>query len=247
MTTTELSNQFDIYYNGIATNSAPPIDLYEKSVYLTDAQLEIVNNYFNPKGNKYQEGFENSTKRRNDLEQLIRNYKSTIIVSSNDNISPLSKFFRIPNNTYLIIQEKALVTSTTNCSDKQYLKVVPKTHDEFNTQEENPFKQPDKKVVWRMDYYAQTGNNKNVELISPFNIVEYKFRYIIFPSPIILTDLNTAFPSEGLSINGITTEQTCRLSDATCIEILKRAVEMATADYNSKELAVKTQMNFRNE
>ena len=66
MTTKEFSNQFDIYYNGIATNSAPPIDLYEKSVYLTDAQLEIVNNYFNPMGNKYQRGFEQSSKRRND-------------------------------------------------------------------------------------------------------------------------------------------------------------------------------------
>lgn len=99
MTTKEFSNQFDIYYNGIATNSAPPIDLYEKSVYLTDAQLEIVNNYFNPKGNKYQEGFEGSSKRRNDLQQLVRNHKTTTVVSSNDGISDNSKFFRIPNNT----------------------------------------------------------------------------------------------------------------------------------------------------
>ena len=44
MTVSEFSNEFDVYYNSIATNAAPSIDLYEKSVYLTKAQLEIVKN-----------------------------------------------------------------------------------------------------------------------------------------------------------------------------------------------------------
>lgn len=247
MTTKELSNQFDIYYNGIATNSAPPIDLYEKSVYLTDAQLEIVNNYFNPLGNKYQKGFEGNSKRRNDLEELVRNHKSTIKVPSNDGISPNSVFFRIPNDTYLIVQEKVLVGPGFNCETNKYLDVVPKTHDEFNIQEDNPFKKPDKTVAWRMNYFSQSSNFKNVEIIAPFNIIEYKYRYVKYPQPIILTDLATAFPSEGLTINGLSNEQTCMLSKSTCIEILKRAVEMATADYKPNDLPVKTQMNFRNE
>ena len=63
MTTQEFSNEFDVLYNNIMSNQAPGIDDYEKSVFLTKAQLEILKNYFNPKGNKYQEGFDNSRMR----------------------------------------------------------------------------------------------------------------------------------------------------------------------------------------
>src|SRR5690606_17272605 len=112
MTVEEFSNQFDIHYNNIASNSAPPIDLYEKSVFLTKAQLEIVKNYFTPLGNKYQRGFENSSKRRNDLKELIKNHKSTTILTSQKGLSDYSKFFTIPNDTFIIIQESAKVSST---------------------------------------------------------------------------------------------------------------------------------------
>jgi len=99
MTNLEFSNEFDILYNSIATNAAPSIDLYEKSVYLTKAQEELVKNYFNPKGNKYQDGFENSSKRRNDLSQLIKGYNSTFSSQINDNfkqyaISDQSRFLK---------------------------------------------------------------------------------------------------------------------------------------------------------
>ena len=45
------------------SNQAPGLDEYEKSVFLTKAQYEIVKNYFNPKSNKNQEGFDDSPKR----------------------------------------------------------------------------------------------------------------------------------------------------------------------------------------
>ena len=72
MTVQEFSNQFDILYNAIATQSAPGIDSYEKSVYLTKAQLEIIKNYYDPASNRKQKGFEGSEKRRVDLKNLIR-------------------------------------------------------------------------------------------------------------------------------------------------------------------------------
>lgn len=247
MTVQEFSNEFDIAYNGIATNAAPPIDLYEKSVYLTRAQLEIINNYYNPQGNKYKDGFEGSEKRRADLRELLRTGNATVTVASSDGIDDNSQFFRIPSTVYLIIQEKALVSSDDACIDGTYIKVVPKTHDEYNSQSPNPFKRPDKNVIWRMDYFSQSGNNKNVELISPYTITNYKFRYLKYPDPIILTDLSVAFPSETLTIDGVSTAQTCKLGEGIHREILNRAVEMATADYKPQDLAVKTQMNLRNE
>ena len=258
MTTEEFSNEFDIAYNGIATNSAPPIDKYEKSVYLTRAQLEIVNNYFNPKGNKYQKGFEQSSKRRSDLKELIRPGISTTLASNfidGEGISDTdSQFFRIQDNVYMIIQEKVRIDSDDSCLDQTYLKVVPKTHDEFNIQINNPFKNPDEKTVWRLDMYTKlTGgaesqdDNKIVELISPYTINQYKYRYIIYPKPIILINLLDEYPDDNLTIDGITSRQTCALSESIHREILGRAVELATVDYKPAEAPAKMEINKRNE
>ena len=63
MTNLELSNEFDVLYNNITSNQAPGLDEYEKSVFLTKAQDEIVKAYFNPKTNKVQEGFDGNEKR----------------------------------------------------------------------------------------------------------------------------------------------------------------------------------------
>lgn len=247
MTTLEFSNEFDISYNAIASNSAPAIDMYEKSVYFTKAQLEIVKNHFNPKGNKYGRGFEGSSKRRVDLRELIRHYTSTIQVASNDNISDDSKFFRIPNDTFLIIQEKIEITSSDSCLNGNQIKVVPKTHDEYNIQIDNPFKKPSKKITWRLDFYSQTGNNKNVELISPYTISKYRMRYVKYPEPIILTDLLNAFPGESLSIDSVALEQTCKLDVEIHREILDRAVELALTDLKQNNLRAKLEINKRNE
>lgn len=247
MTTREFSNEFDILYNSIATKSAPGIDLYEKSVYLTKAQLELVKNYFTPQGNKYQKGFEQSSKRRNDLKELIRNYKTTLQLSSSDGIDGKSVFFRIPSNVFIIIQEKAKVISEDSCVNNTYITVVPKTHDEYSKQINNPFKKPDKKNIWRMDYYSQNGSNKNIELISNYQITEYQCRYVIYPSPIVLGDLVSLFPGENLTIDNVAQEQTCKLSESVHREILDRAVELALADYRPEMVQLKAQMNLRNE
>jgi hypothetical protein len=247
MTTKEFSNEFDIYYNSIATNAAPGIDLYEKSVYLTKAQLEIVKNYFNPVGNKYKTGFEGSTKRRNDLNELVKGTTSTIEITSTNGISDNSQFFRIENEAFLIIQEQAKVSSTDKCVNGKYIKVVPKTHDEYETQKDNPFKQPDKSIVWRLDYYSQQGGAKNIELIPAYTVTEYKYRYVKYPEPIILTNLTTAFSGEGLTVDGVSTEQTCKLSKSIHREILDRAVELALSDYNPQMLGAKVQLSSRNE
>lgn len=72
MKTEEFSNEFDVLYNNIMSNAAPGLNEYEKSVFLTKAQEEIVYNYFNPKGNKYGEGFDDSIKRQIDFSELIK-------------------------------------------------------------------------------------------------------------------------------------------------------------------------------
>lgn len=247
MTIVEFSNEFDILYDNIASKGAPGLDLYEKSVYLTKAQLELVKTHYSI-ANKYQTGFEGSEKRRVDLKELITDYKGTVTVTSNNNISTQSKFFTIPSNVFLIVNEQATINSLTdNCINNKVVDVVPKTHDEFNVQIKNPFKKPDENLVWRIDYGTQLGN-KNAELISPYDITNYHIRYIKYPSPIILTDISSGdFENQGLSIEGQTNSQTSELDQSLHAEILDRSVELAVRDYRESNLQNKVQLDLRNE
>lgn len=72
MTVEEMDNMFEVLYNNITSNQAPGLNAYEKSVFLTKAQDEIVKNYFNPKskGNTIQEGFDDNQKRQIDFSML---------------------------------------------------------------------------------------------------------------------------------------------------------------------------------
>ncbi len=249
MTTKEFSNEFDIHYNSIATNQAPGLDLYEKSVFLSKAQLELVKGHFNKFGNKYQEGFEESTKRRIDLSQLIETYIGKPLDKSPvKGLHSKSIMFPLAADTMFIINESAKLISSKTCTNGKYVKVVPKTHDEYNMQIDNPFKRPDKTVVWRLDHSNINTGIKNAELITSENsISEYKVRYLRYPKPIILTNLAIDFSDEGLSIDNYTNEQTSELDASIHREILDRAVELATMDYKPAELGARTQNNLRNE
>lgn len=249
MTTKEFSNEFDIHYNSISSNQAPGLDLYEKSVFLTKAQLEIVKNYANGLGNKYQQGFEKTSKRRVDLKELILAHTSkSKVEDSPSSIDGKSIFFLIPNDVFIIIQESAKLISTDSCIDGNVVGVIPKTHDEYNVQIKNPFKKPNKDLVWRLDFRTLNTGNKNVELItSEKGVSEYKLRYLKYPEPIILTNLNTDFPNEGLSIDGKVNAQSCRLDEEIHKEILDRAIELALADYKPQSLQAKVQLSQRNE
>lgn len=269
MTVEEISNEFDIQYDNISTNSAPGLDLYEKSVYLTRAQLELVKSHFNPLGNKYKKGFENSSKRKVDLEELVKNYNSEDkYLNHNNSISDNSQFFTIPKNVFLIIQEQVVSYDTKLCGNSSFansnidnnkpiwfdwknLDIKPISHDQYNELKSNPFQKPDEKIVWRINYnYAEpTATFKHIELISPYSLNVYRLRYVEFPKPIILTDLNKGdFIGQNLSIDGETNENTCLLNQEIHREIIDRAVELALVDYKPEQsLQLKTQMNTRNE
>lgn len=246
MSTNEFSNEFDILYDNVASKSAPGLDLYEKSVFLTKAQLEIVKNHYLNQ-NKYQASFEGNEKRRIDLKELIKNYETSTILNSDVGISNLSKFYQLPSDLFLTIQEQVIFNSTDDCINNKVVKVIPKTHDEYNIQIKNPFKKPDNNVVWRLDYSKQNGID-NVELLSIHDIKKYQLRYIKFPSPIILTSLLLGdFIGMELSINNQTDEQTSELDESIHDEILNRAVELAVRDYKESNLQNKVQLNLRDE
>lgn len=104
----EFSNGFDILYNNIMSNAAPGLDEYEKSFFLTKAQDEILRNYFNPKGNKYQEGFDDSQKRQIDFSNLMKSQSITSTIGDNGQINVAT----INSNEVTIIGVKDSLNAT---------------------------------------------------------------------------------------------------------------------------------------
>lgn len=114
MSVEEMDNMFDVLYNNITSNQAPGLNAYEKSVFLTKGQDEIMKNYFNPKskGNNTQEGFDGSAKRQVDFSMLTTvattsstTYSYSLVSGKTDKdgrlvYSKLNVLNSIPKSTY---------------------------------------------------------------------------------------------------------------------------------------------------
>lgn len=244
MTTQEFSSEFDILYNNIMSNAAPGLDEYEKSVFLTKAQEEILKNYFNPKGNKYQEGFDDNEKRQIDFSSLVT--VMTIPSYSNSQyikIDDRSLLFLMPNDMLFALNEVCAITENTI---HRLVNVVPISFIEYSRLISKPYKRPLKNQCWRL-ISSNSEKNRVFELILPFGSIvpgSYRIRYISRPAPIILVDLSTEYP--GLSINGITSVTECELDPSIHYEILQRAVELAKSTYTG-DLRTMVELGQRSE
>lgn len=228
MTIQEFSNEFDVLYNNIMSNQAPGLNEYEKSVFLTKAQSEIIKNYFNPKGNKYQEGFDGSQKRQVDFSKLMKTY-----ASSGTAPTPTSFFGNVtgaykitwPDDVFVVVNE--VVDIIKKGDNREYrLQVIPIKYDEYLRVSSKPYKQPLKNQAWRII----NGENDINLIVGHLNSVSpngYHIRYVKHPKPIILESLD----GSGLSINNETNEMGCELDPEIHPEILQRAVELARAAY----------------
>lgn len=228
MTIQEFSNEFDVLYNNIMSNQAPGLDEYEKSVFLTKAQSEIIKNYFNPKGNKYQEGFDGSQKRQVDFSKLMKTY-----TSSGTAPAPTSFFGNVtgaykitwPDDVFVVVNE--VVDVTKKDDDRKYrLQVIPIKYDEYLRVSSKPYKQPLKNQAWRII----NGENDINLIVGHLNSVSddgYHIRYVKHPKPIILESL----VGSDLSINTEKNAMGCELDSEIHPEILQRAVELARAAY----------------
>lgn len=235
MDNTEFSNQFDVLYNNIMSNAAPGLNEYEKSVFLTKAQNEIIKNYFNPKGNKYQEGFDDSMKRQIDFSELITT-KEFSSPSLGNTYDKRGKLYDLSSEKIMFIIQESLDTNNGS------LQVIPIRYDEYMRLMSKPFKEPLKWQAWRII----TDSSNKVELIAHSNdtIISYIIRYIRIPKPIILVDLSTEYGN--LSIDGVSTVSECELNEILHEEILQRAVELAKAAYIGDINSI-TQMGQRSE
>ena len=151
MTAVEMKELFLILYDKITNLAAPGYTDDEISDFLNKAQLQFVKHRYSEKGNKYQEGFEETEKRRKDLVQLTRNLEATIS-SDQTGVSPNGYFYDLPEGFMYTLREEATIESSDECIDGNRIYIKPITHDEYAINLLNPFKKPDSTVAWRLDY-----------------------------------------------------------------------------------------------
>ena len=229
MTTQEFSNEFDVLYNNIMSNQAPGLDEYEKSVFLTKAQLEILKNYFNPKGNKYGQGFDENAKRQIDFSTLITVAKPSQYTPTGDYVKfdDRSQLYKMPPNILLMLNETGINTVD---GVNRLISIIPMNYEEYARLMSKPWKQPLKNQGWRL-FQSTDGVDFISEVVIKYNssLTDYKIRYVKRPKPIILANLADEYSN--VSIEGISTITECELDPIIHPEILQRAVELAKSAY----------------
>ena len=229
MTTQEFSNEFDVLYNNIMSNQAPGLDEYEKSVFLTKAQLEILKNYFNPKGNKYGQGFDENAKRQIDFSTLITVAKPSQYTPEGGYVKfdDRSQLYKMPQDILLMLNETGINTVD---GVRRLISIIPMNYEEYARLMSKPWKQPLKNQGWRL--FQSTGGVDFIsEIVIKYNssLSDYKIRYVKRPKPIILANLADEYSN--ISIEGLNTITDCELDPILHPEILQRAVELAKSAY----------------
>ena len=218
MNVQEFSNSFDtllqpyIAKESFSEQNNLAFDEYEKSIFLTKAQEQIVLEL-------YQE-LEQSEEVRKYLSNLIKtdNY---VPVGEQDETLINNNFksykVEINNDILFMIYEQCTLSDENNCINNKIVSVVPTIHDNLDKVLKNPFKSPNSRKIIRLDF-----DNK-IELISKYNISNYKIRYLKKPNPIILVELE-----DNLSINNGDTEVSNGETNPILHErIVQRAVQLA--------------------
>lgn len=231
MTLEEFSNEFDTYMNayretnGFGSDRSIEFDEYEKSVFLTKAQEDIVMSLY--RGTSTTPSFEVTEENRRMLASLEDSITITEFTEGNG-ISENSIFAKLDNVMYITYESAVLKDDRLGCKNGITAVVTPTTQDTYYRVSRNPFRGPSDKRVLRLDYGDNTDTSI-VELISKYHIDSYYIRYIKKPTPIILVDLG-----DNLTINGEHTAMECKLNSLLHRTILATAVDMAIKSILSK-------------
>ena len=226
MTTEEFSNEFDTLLNSYSVIDrfgkegnllTIELDEYEKSVFLTKSQEEIVIDLYSGK-NSFGDSFERTEEIRRYLSDLIKTYITTDKKSGYTGLYKSSVFFELPDDLWFITYEAVNLKDVgLGCISGENISVIPITQDEYHRIKKNPFRGTNERRALRLDL-----NNKVVEIISKYNIERYLVRYLSRPTPIILTNL-----TDNLSINGVSVKTECKLNPVVHRAILEKAVKLA--------------------
>lgn len=221
MNTVEFSNEFDTsvdsYKRFKGFDSQEILDSiefseYEKSVFLTEAQNQIVVELYSGRNDKGA-SFEGTEELREYLRNLIKEATLNSVIDSKRK----SKLFKLPTDLMFITYEEAVIDDEdAGCLDGTVIGAVPVTHDEISKALKNPFRKPSKDRVLRIDIGPGT-----IEVYSLYNIKEYNIKYIKKPCPIVLGNFSE------VTVDGVNEITECELDSTLHRSILDRAVLLA--------------------
>lgn len=221
MTLEEFSDRFDVMLNSYGLRSIAgdvPFDEYEKSVFLTKAQQQVVISLYNGK-TAYGESFEATEEIRRYLANLIANVSLSPITNTSGiplGVASSSKFFTLPEDLWFLTYEDVTVDNG-KCPGNSTLRVYPVKQDEYQTIKNNPFRGANDRRALRLDLAEGI-----VEVVCKYSVTKYHVRYIKKVPPIILIDL-----PDGLSIDKESKASECILHETLHQRILDAAVQMA--------------------
>lgn len=241
-----MSNEFDVQYDNVSSKSAPALDDYEKSVFLTRGMYKILDSLIGPYIKEQQ------TIQAEAIKKLITSYETTTVLPPSPERIPITAnavFYTRANDTYNIILEQAELRSQDPYVDGSVAQVVPIAYDRFHRTIRNPYLGAQEDRVLRLD----SGYNLEedvVQLIPSENatIDKYFITYIKKPYPIIISDLSLLYPGEDLSVYGetlpysVTTEAT-DVSEIVHDEIIKEAVSLAILHFRENSLSNNVNIN----
>jgi hypothetical protein len=235
MTREEFSNQFDVLVNSYTRfrdfDSKEPrdtieFDEYEKSLYLTKAQEELVVSLYNGK-NPYQESFEQTEELRRYLSDLVNEAELSPITNTSGKPIGMegknSYFFTLPDGSdegvpavWFITYESVLLAEG-KCETHTTQDVYPVRQDEYHKIKRNPFRGANDRRALRLDL-----SENNIEIVSKYEVSKYYLRYLRKVRPIVLENM----PND-LTVNGINEATDCELHESLHQRILELAVRMA--------------------
>lgn len=223
MNTIEFSNEFDTLVNSYRRfkdfdnkEALDSIDFneYEKSVYLTKAQGEIIVELYTGRNLKYA-SFEATEELRANLRNLIK--CSILEEQPNMRSSCKAQSFKLPSDLLFIVYEEATISDeNAGCSNGNIISIVPTSWDTFHKILNNPFRGPNKRRALRLD-----AGSDIIEVVSLYGIKDYTIRYLSRPTPIVLANFSE------VSIDGVNEITECKLDPITHRDILERAVALA--------------------
>lgn len=167
MLLTELSSEFDVLFENLATNGSKGLDEYEKSVCFTAAQ-ELIVKQLAQSGNLYP------------ISSLVKYNKETAV----QGVTSYSTARRYLNTTYEALY--ILGYYATRQGIDIPAKVVPQIV--IDNMLFAPYKYPPKDLV----YVVVGENTDEVFLPLNFNAESFTTRYVAYPTPVILDSLDTS-------------------------------------------------------
>lgn len=227
MTIDQFSHQFDTEassyrrfkdFDGKENLDSVEFDEYEKSLWLTKAQEELVIGLYTGR-NASGESFESTEEERRYLSNLVKETSLSPISTSGNLVLGMgssSKFFTLPEDVWYITYENVHIDDA-KCDAYNPMDVFPVTQDDYNKTKRNPFRGANDRRALRLDLADGV-----IEIVCKYQVSSYYLRYLRKPQPIVLVDL-----PNNLEIEKVSTRQGCELHEALHQRLLDMAVREA--------------------